>query len=132
MAKSLRQSINCVNEGLIVSTIHGAKGLEWDYVIIANFEQQEFPNYFEVKNIGSFDKSGKIIITDKNKGAVTELMNKFYVAFSRAKKGFLLAYSDCHWEGSPYHPYLKHANISCLAKQSLLNVKKVSFSSHHQ
>lgn len=124
LAQSLRQSINCIEENLIISTVHGAKGLEWDYVIIANFEQQEFPNYFEVKSISSFNEFGKIIITDQNEKAVKELLNKFYVAFSRAKKGFLLAYSDYHWEGGRY-PYLTHAHISCLAKQSLLNVKEI-------
>ncbi|WP_405075857.1 3'-5' exonuclease [Ligilactobacillus acidipiscis] len=122
---TLFNSINTVEENLIISTVHGAKGLEWDYVIIANFEQGEFPNYFETKGIGSFSDSGEMIIKEQNKKAIKELINKFYVAFSRAKKGFILAYSDWHWEGG-YYPQLKPAEISCLAKQSLLIVKEMS------
>lgn len=111
---SLKQSLNDINEPIVVSTIHGAKGLEWDYVILANFEQNELPNYFESKDIGKL-QNNLLQADKKNTAAINELINKFYVAFSRAKKKFIVSYSDTHWEKKNYQDCLCMASISCIA-----------------
>ena len=40
--KQLKQAIEYVDSQVILSTIHGAKGLEWDYVILPDVEQWVF------------------------------------------------------------------------------------------
>ena len=99
---SLRQSIKDVKEKIFISTIHGAKGLEWDYVIIANFEKNEIPNYYDIK-----DKDFK------------NVMRKFYVAFTRAKKKIFISYSNKSWINSEREVT---SEISCLTKLPFLNL----------
>lgn len=40
----LKQYIEFVQANIIFSTVHAAKGLEWDYVILPDMEQGLFPN----------------------------------------------------------------------------------------
>lgn len=121
--KILNQSVDEIMDAVYVNTIHGSKGLEWEYVVVANFENNEFPNYHDMQDISTFSKEGQLIITDTNHEAVQTLINKFYVAFSRAKKKVLLSYSDYHWEGRRK----KAARISCLADISVLKIKEIHF-----
>ena len=44
-SRSLKQNMDAIDVDLFVSTVHGAKGLEWDKVIIPDMEQLLFPNY---------------------------------------------------------------------------------------
>lgn len=37
--------MDLIDSKLFVSTVHGAKGLEWDYVIIPDMEPYCFPNF---------------------------------------------------------------------------------------
>lgn len=112
---SLRHYINLVKAPLTISTIHGAKGLEWDYVIIANFEQNEFPNYPLMKQIGTFKDKNHFNYTEQNQDSIKDLLNEFYVAFSRARKNFIVSYSDQHWAGNLNNSWLTRADVSCLA-----------------
>ena len=98
----MRQSIKDVKEKIFISTIHGAKGLEWDYVIIANFEKNEIPNYYDIKY-----KDFK------------NVMRKFYVAFTRAKKKIFISYSNKSWINSEREVT---SEISCLTKLPFLNL----------
>jgi len=102
--QSLRQSLPDVETNVTVSTIHGAKGLEWDYIIIANFQQNEFPNYRELKNLGINNNKTVIDINKVNKYALNNITNKLYVAFSRAKKDVFFSYSDkgINYRGEEY------------------------------
>lgn len=112
---SLQQSIKDLEEKVIISTIHGAKGLEWDYVILANFEEGEFPGRTEIDSLNKLSKK-----VDKN------LINKFYVAFSRARSEVYISYSKCHYERNSYTEYsVVPAKISRLSKLHLFNLKKI-------
>lgn len=44
LGKGLKNYIEHVNENVIISTVFGAKGLEWDYVIIPDLEKDSIPN----------------------------------------------------------------------------------------
>lgn len=43
--RQLKQAMEYIDSSVILSTIHGAKGLEWDFVIIAGVERWVFPSY---------------------------------------------------------------------------------------
>ena len=65
-----------MRERVFVSTVHKAKGLEFDHVIVFDAVKGKFPSYYA------------------DEGAVKgEEARKFYVAISRAKKRLIVAYS---------------------------------------
>lgn len=43
--RQIKQAMEYVDAQVILSTVHGAKGLEWDYVILADLERWVFPSY---------------------------------------------------------------------------------------
>lgn len=108
----LKQSIADIESKVVLSTIHGAKGLEWDYIILANFQDGEFPNYYDIKEMGkvSIEKSVSVENIDKFK----EILNTFYVAVTRAKKDIYVSYSKKSYSG--WNEYLKNTSISFLSK----------------
>lgn len=59
-------------EYVTISTVHSAKGLEWDTVIIPGMSQDSFPRYFKLE-------------ADRQKELPNEL-KKFYVACTRTKR----------------------------------------------
>ena len=74
MTSAVRQDDN---DGICIATIHGAKGLEWDYVFISGMEDELFP--------------GGKIMDNEDMESERRLM---YVAVTRAKKGLTLCQSD--------------------------------------
>jgi DNA helicase-2/ATP-dependent DNA helicase PcrA len=79
----LNQSIEInLDNSIYLTTIHGAKGLEWDYVYLIDVDSDNFPaiktNYF------------------KQEGDETEEERRlFYVACSRAKQNLIITYNYC-------------------------------------
>ena len=72
------------NGFLTISTIHSAKGLEWDNVFIMGLCEGNFPNPYFCQNMTPFEQQ--------------EFFNaewkKMYVAATRARKGLYLTYSS--------------------------------------
>ena len=90
--RALRQQMEYVNKDLILTTVHGAKGLEWDYVILPDMEQSVFPMYPSlckhcVKRYNSKQNGCCIFNYSKSldRNFIEEL-SVFYVAVTRAKK----------------------------------------------
>ena len=73
-----------MNDRIFVTTVHKAKGLEFDNVIIFDAVEGRYPNYFN----------------RDNPVMVAEDARKFYVAMSRAKKRLVVAYSSIRMD---YH-----------------------------
>ena len=48
--RQLKQAMEYVDAPVILSTVHGAKGLEWDYVFIVDLEIWGMPGYFICKD----------------------------------------------------------------------------------
>ena len=69
---------SAIDDRIFVTTVHKAKGLEFDNVIIFDAVEGRYPNYFN----------------RDNPVAVAEDARKFYVAMSRAKKRLYVAYSS--------------------------------------
>ena len=62
----LKQYIEYVPMQVVLTTIHGAKGLEWDYVIMPDMEQNSLPNFFGGCKDCSFSSDCKFIFDGTN------------------------------------------------------------------
>lgn len=119
--RSLKQNMEFIEDDVIVSTVHGAKGLEWQYVILPDMEQCVFPSYYSLCEVCRNkynmvdDCFCKINMENTEKGSPFEKMfldvlSVFYVAVTRAKKQVFLSASS--YGVNSYGE--KKALISCL------------------
>ena len=83
---SLRQYLEFVNTNIIISTVHAAKGLEWDFVILPDMEQDSFPNWFGLCNGCQCKSMCKISVNKDNETKFLQELSVFYVAVTRARK----------------------------------------------
>lgn len=118
VSNSLRNYLNTINTKIIYSTIHGSKGLEWDNVVIANFNQNEFPNYPQILDMELAEGEN---LFSANKEGLRKLLNIFYVAFSRAKKNILVAGSNIIYSKNR----IKTGNISCISSLPFIKLRRV-------
>lgn len=100
-SRSLKQYLEYVDSNIIVSTVHGAKGLEWDYVIIPDMEQYLFPNWPGLCGECNIKFDGNCVINWSKipKGGKFEKkfydeLSVFYVAATRAKKDLFFTLSE--------------------------------------
>ena len=127
-SKSLKQYLGYVDSKIIISTVHGAKGLEWDYVILPDMEQYSFPNYQGLCGICQFKNDCKIDWDSVGRGSdferkFYEELSVFYVAVTRAKKEVFFTYSDKRINS---RGDTRNTNISCLLKLPGINLEGLS------
>ena len=85
--KTLKRYMEFLETKLVVSTVHGAKGLEWDYVLLPDLEQDLFPHYLSLCKYCQMDcKSGPEISTE-NEVAFLDELSVFYVGVTRSRNG---------------------------------------------
>ena len=102
---SLKQQMEYLDKKVVFTTVHGAKGLEWDYVILPDIEKGSFPHwnsicntcqnrcfYFEDNNICKINWE-KIPKNDDFEKKFLEELSVFYVAVTRAKKEVFFSFS---------------------------------------
>lgn len=94
--KSLNKFVKRIDNNVILSTIHGAKGLEWENVILADIEKEKFPFY---KVCGKCDYNIDCNIKENNvpniiKNEFLEDFSVFYVGCTRPRKNLFITYSD--------------------------------------
>jgi DNA helicase-2/ATP-dependent DNA helicase PcrA len=86
----LKQAMEYVDSQVILSTVQGAKGLEWDYVIICDVEQWVFT--FICRDCPSKSTQNGFLcklpqeIPEQMIGTLLDDLCVFYVALTRAKK----------------------------------------------
>lgn len=91
-SRALKQNMEFVSNRVILSTIHAAKGLEWEYVMMADMEQYCFPNYPSLCGICNFKHNSidegncKITIEKSIEPKFLEELSVFYVGVTRAKR----------------------------------------------
>lgn len=112
----LKQYIEFINKNIIISTVHAAKGLEWDYVILPDMEQDSFPNYHGLCGSCKCRKDCNIIINGENESKFLEELSVFYVAVTRARKQVFFTASKKGTKG-----YNK--NLSCFLKLPGIKIK---------
>lgn len=88
--RQLKQTMEYIKCNVILATIHGAKGLEWDYVFLSDLEQWVFPGYrtcicCEGKNSSERCKC-TFSYTNAIEKQILEEISVFYVGVTRARK----------------------------------------------
>ncbi len=123
-SRSLKQYLMSIDSAVTVSTVHGSKGLEWNYVILPDMEQYSFPNYpglcFPCKHQNSCTMDWSKINQDVSfETKFYEELSVFYVAATRGKSGIYftsskIGYSNSTKFGSYSDNQEKKINRSCL------------------
>lgn len=106
--KGLQHMMEYMNERVILSTVHAAKGLEWQYVIVPGLVSYSFPSSQVCKKCSKIlnrvnkDKFCKTMFNPKMEKDFKEELSVFYVALTRAKKEvFFTASTDKNPWGCP-------------------------------
>ena len=105
--RQLKQAMEYVDTGIILSTIHGAKGLEWPYVFVADFERWGLPGYFTCKDcVNKFITPVKCACplpeyAEMDMNSMLDELSVFYVAVTRAKKQVYVSASAKRGNGNP-------------------------------
>lgn len=118
--KALKQYLMYVTEAKVtLSTIHGSKGLEWDYIILPDMEKNSFPPiaickscHFSINCQINWDK---LKPDDKFSKRFTQELNVFYVGGTRARK-------SVYFTGSSSGEYANKNNSSCLLRLTNLEI----------
>lgn len=79
-----------LNTSIIISTVHAAKGLEWDYVILPDMEKDSFPNWYGLCGRCKNGNDCNFVMTKDIEKSFFEELSVFYVAVTRAKKQVFL------------------------------------------
>lgn len=115
--RALKQQMEYVDKSVILSTVHGAKGLEWDYVILPDMEQYVFPNYFSLCGSCNFNHNRihngfcRLVYDERIEMQFLEELSVFYVSVTRAKKEVYFSSSQkrIRYSGEELDTY-----VSCL------------------
>lgn len=116
--RALKQSMDYVDNKVFFSTVHGAKGLEWSYVLLPDMEPYVFPNFGSLCGNCDF-RTGRINAGDycrmqvENHTAkeILEELSVFYVAVTRAQKEVFFSASRKRYNSNGD---VKNSKISCL------------------
>lgn len=82
----LKQYIEFIATNVIISTVHAAKGLEWDFVILPDMEQDSFPSWMSLCGNCAYRSNCNFAVTSTNEAKFLEELSVFYVAVTRARR----------------------------------------------
>ena len=127
--RALKQNMDLIDSNLFISTVHGAKGLEWDVVFIPDLEPYCFPNYFGLcgECVKSGAKSGNARICRLNTNRISaskilEELSVFYVAVTRAKEKLFFSASGKRTNAKGC---VLDSKISCMASLPGITVNMI-------
>ena len=129
--RQLKQAMEYVDSQVILSTIHGAKGLEWDYVILADVEQWVLT--FVCRLCPSINTTSSSccrlpqIIPEDMKNPILDDLCVFYVGLTRARKQAYISASAERFNAQGRQ--FTNGNICCFA--SIDGIKLVSANQQH-
>jgi DNA helicase-2/ATP-dependent DNA helicase PcrA len=110
---SLKQYIEFSNAKIIISTVHAAKGLEWDFVLLPDMEQNRFPSWYGLCEKCTNRTDCNLIINNQIQKDFLEELSVFYVAVTRAKAKVIFSASQSQISSNNIE---KECNISCFLK----------------
>lgn len=117
--RQLKQAMEYIDSSIILTTIHGAKGLEWSYVFLPDLERWVFPGGFVCKNCNNkFNDcvKHKCKLPDNMDISFNNIMldelSVFYVGVTRARKQVFVSASS---ERLNQNGEIKHSDFSCLS-----------------
>ena len=114
----LKQFMEFLDVNIIISTVHAAKGLEWDFVILPDMEQDLFPNWFGLCGECKCRSNCNLIIDASKESKFLEELSVFYVAVTRAKKQVYFSASKTQLSNSG----TREKNVSCFMRLPGINV----------
>lgn len=121
-SNSLKHMMEYIDEQIILTTIHSAKGLEWDYVIIPQIIAGIFPSYNHVCKKCEIQKTKSSSCKfDPKFNIIKDELKLFYVAITRAKKEVFLTTNT----GSNRYGYRN--KMSCLINLDGLSLKSFTW-----
>jgi len=111
--RTLKQNMEYVDQNVTISTIHGAKGLEWDYVLMPDMEQYSIPNWHGLCGACNHKSNCNLTVNSGNEKNFLEELSVFYVGVTRARKQIFFSASKKRLKanGTP-----QTANLSCMLK----------------
>jgi hypothetical protein len=122
----LKHMMEYLDEQVVLTTIHSAKGLEWDYVILPQMNQGIFPSWNHMckkcREINGFrynNDSCTNLLAPNLESLVKEELSVFYVGLTRAKKNVFFTTNT----GINYRGYPKKE--SCFI--NLIGIKQLDF-----
>lgn len=120
--RQLKQAMEYINSNVVMTTVHGAKGLEWDYVFLPDVERWVFPGYYNcincINNRTNFVKCRCYLPNSITPELINQLIDElsvFYVGITRARKQVYISASDVRYNNSGN---LYESGFSCLSSLS--------------
>ena len=111
---ALKQQLEQMQSKVTVTTVHGAKGLEWDRVIIADLEQYSFPTFPAYCRDCTSRSDCVLRFSSNDDSCFLDELSVFYVASTRAKKEVFYTASSTRITANGRE---QPANISCLLQR---------------
>jgi DNA helicase-2/ATP-dependent DNA helicase PcrA len=111
--RTLKQNMEYVDQNVIISTIHGAKGLEWDYVLMPDMEQYSIPNWYGLCGACNHKSNCNLTVNSGNEKNFLEELSVFYVGVTRARKQIFFSASKNRFKANGT---TQRANLSCMLK----------------
>lgn len=108
----LKQYMEFLDSKIIISTVHAAKGLEWDYVILPDMEQDLFPNWIGFCRNCKCKADCNLVVDKNNESQFLDELSVFYVAVTRARKK--VSFTASKTQLTRNNPWQK--NVSCFMK----------------
>lgn len=128
--RQLKQAMEYIDTNIIITTIHGAKGLEWQYVFLPDTERWIFPNYYTCNDCASKFcplKNCKCVLPNPIETTTKKLLldevSVFYVGVTRARKQVYVSASAYRYN---VNGEAKPSGFSCMVGLSgikLINAK---------
>ncbi|MBN1991944.1 MAG: ATP-dependent helicase [Anaerolineae bacterium] len=116
-SNALKQNLEFVKTNLVISTIHGAKGLEWDYVYLPDMEQYSLPNYPGLCGKCNCQQACNLKVTQSLEADFLQELCVFYVGVTRARMNVSCSASR---KRIRYDGTVRSCNVSCF-----LNLKGI-------
>lgn len=127
--RGLKQYMGSIDSNILFSTVHGAKGLEWENIILPDMEQYSFPNYYGLCRACPFSMQCDIDWASIHPGDPFETkfyeeLSVFYVAATRALNNVYFTYSTTRIN---YDNQVTMSKISCFLRLGGIKANIKSF-----